>query len=219
MIGAVGAAAAVRDPSAWLDDVTWHRRMFAQSQFRWVPEDPMSIALRWTRGRLEYDSPRDLSFLDDRLHSLRDYTAGIDDSMLAPLADAQRRCAPRQWADGLQLVGLTDRDVQGLRHAAPGVVKPHPQASRALRGIPLRNPFTDVWELRQIRGMYTAAEDLIEDTFCDLATELAPTLGWTLLAGMTRYHRSARTLQRRVEAQRLVRGEPGDPRRVPQQRY
>ncbi len=44
-----GAMTAARKPSDWLEDMTWHRRMYDQSKFRWVPEDPMSIALTWTK--------------------------------------------------------------------------------------------------------------------------------------------------------------------------
>lgn len=215
----VSASAAVRTPGDWLDDMAWHRRMFRQSRFRWVPEDPLSIALAWTRGRLVYETPRDLRFLDERLSALREFAAGIDDAMLAPLSEAEERCTPADWQTGLGLVGLAPRDVTVLRYSAPSDVAPHREAVRALRGIPLPNPFSQVWELRQVRGMYSAAEDLLEDTFCDLAVELAPTQGWEHLARMTVHHTSARTLQLRVEDQRASHGEPGDARRSREQHY
>jgi len=220
MMGPVTAAAVLRDPVDWIEDMTWHRRMFSQSHFRWVPEDPMSIALTWTRGRCAYSTPGQLRRLDEQLLSLRDYSAGIDDAMIEPLADAKRRSRPADYTAGLQLVGMTPTDVAIIRHSAlSGRVTHHREAARALRGIPLPNPFSQVWELRQMRGMYAAAENLLEDTFCDLAVELMPAQGWDNLAKMTLYHRTSRTLQARIQEQRETRGGPGDPRRLPEQRY
>lgn len=211
--------AAGRDPRDWVDDLAWHRRMYAQSRFRWVPEDPLSIALTWTRGRIAYDSPAHVRLLDEQLLALRGFAAQIDDAMIAPLLEAKKRCAPVDWAAGLGLVGMTPLDLEILRFGAPRDITPNRQVKRALRGIPLPNPFSQVWELRQVRGMYAAAEDLIEDTFCDLVTELVPEHGWNNVAQLSLAHRSARSLQLRIEEQRRTRGEPGDPRRQPAQRY
>lgn len=215
----MSAQAVLREPADWIEDMTWHRRMFRQSHFRWVPEDPMSIALTWTRGRLVHETPHHLRLLDNQLSALRGFACGIDDAMLGPLADAKRRCTTGTWKAGLELVGLTPRDIEVLRHGAPAEIAPHQEAKRALRGIPLPNPFSQVWELRQMRSMYAAAENLLEDVICDLAIELAPDQGWHNISQVTRFHRSARALQHRVEAQRAERGEPGDPRREPLQRY
>lgn len=179
----------------------------------------MAIALTWTHGRLAFETPAHLRLLDQELLDLRDFAAQIDAAMLAPLAEAERRAAPADWKVGLELTGLTALDVRILRRSAPREIVPNTEAKRALRGIPLPNPFSQVWELRQMRGMYAAAENLLEDAFSDLVVELAPTHGWHNLAQLTTSHRSARTLQLRIEAQRELRGEPGDPRRIPAQRY
>lgn len=212
------ATATTRAPEDWLEDMTWHRRMYDQSKFRWVPEDPMAIALQWTRGRVEFTTPGHLRRLDVQLHALRDYAAGIQDAMLDPLALARNRC--RDYAAGLQLVGMTSTEVDILRHSAlSGKVHNHPEARRALRGIPLPNPFSQVWELRQMHGMYAAADNILEDTFCDLANELADKRGWDSLAPLTLHHHTGRGLQMRVSQQRLARGLPGDPRRIMEQRY
>ena len=56
-MNSVTSQAVVRDPADWIEDMTWHRRMFRHSKFRWVPEDPIAIALTWTRGQLIYDTP------------------------------------------------------------------------------------------------------------------------------------------------------------------
>lgn len=211
-------ATATRAPEDWLEDMTWHRRMYDQSKFRWVPEDPIAIALHWTRGRLEFTTPGHLRRLDVQLHALRDYAAGIQDAMLDPLELARQRC--RDYAAALQLVGMTQVDVDIIRYSAlGGRVRNHPEARRALRGIPLPNPFSQVWELRQMYGMYSAADDILEDTFCDLASELASERGWDDLAPLTLYHHTGRGLEMRVEQQRRARGLPGDPRRRVEQCY
>lgn len=216
------SALAIREPADWVEDMTWHRRMFRQSKFRWVPDDAMSIALSWTRGRLVYDTPAHLRLVDEQLLALKGFACGIDDAMLAPLTEARQRSGSADWKAGLELVGLTPLDIEILRHSAlstPRDAPLHREARRAIHGIPWSNPFSQVWELRQMRGMYAAAENLLEDAFCDLALELAPEQGWHNLSQLTLRHRSARTLQHRVEDQRVTRGEPGDPRREPVQRY
>ncbi len=215
----VSTAAAQRDPANWLEDMSWHRRMFRQSHFRWVPEDPMDIALSWTRGRLLYETPGHLRILDRQRHALHTFASGIDNAMVAPLGEAERRCRPEDFRQGLDLVGLTKQDVVLLRFFAPPEVEPHREARRALRGIPLPNPFSQVWELRQMRSMYRAAEDILLDVYCDLILELVPQHGWQNLALLLQDNRSEPALRSFVEDQRLRRGEPGDPRRQASQRY
>lgn len=218
----MGAAAEIREPGDWLEDMAWHRRMYDQSHFRWVPEDPLSIALTWVKGRVEFTTPGHLRRLDSQILGLRTYAAGIQDAMLEPLAEARRRLGSRDYAAGLELVSMTQTDVDILRHsshAGSGPVRNHPEARRALRGIPLPNPLSKVWELRQMHGMYAAADNILEDTFCDLVLELAPDHGWDRLASLTNIHHTGRGLELRVEFQRRERGAPGDPRRRQEQRY
>lgn len=218
-MGSVSVAAVERNPADWLDDVSWHRRMFRQSHFRWVPEDPMAIALSWTRGRVVYETPGHLRLLDRQRHALHEFAAGIDDCMVGPLNMADKECGPTRFRDGLKLIDMTIDDVTLLRFFAPRRVPAHREATRALRGIPLPNPFSQVWELRQMRGMYQAAEDLLLDVYCDLILELAPTHGWHQLSQLGQDNRSATALRAVVDDQRRRRGEPGDPRREPVQRY
>lgn len=219
-MGDMTAAPALREPSDWLEDMTWHRRMYDQSKFRWVPEDPMSIALTWTRGRVEFTTPGHLRRLDVQLHALREYAGGIQDAMLDPLALARQRCHWTDYQAGLDLVGMTQTDVDILRrNALGGRVRDHPEAKRALRGIPLPNPFSQVWELRQMYGMYAAADSILEDTFCDLAAELAEDSSWDSLVPLTVHHHTGNGIRLRVEQQRRHRGLQGDPRRQMQQRY
>lgn len=216
------AAGWERDPADWVDDMRWHRRMYRESRFRWVAEDAMSLALAWTRGRVEFTTPGHLRRLDLQLLDLSTYAAGIRHAMLDPLDEARARCTAADYDAGLHLIGMTRRDVDVLRHASlagTGRVHGHPEALRAMRGIPLPNPYSQVWELRQMDAMYAAAGDILEDALCDLAVELAPRQGWGNLAPLTVSHRMPGSLQRRVEQQRQEHGEPGDPRRRRAQRY
>lgn len=215
----MSASAVRRDPSDWVEDMSWHRRMFGQSFFRWVPEDAMSLALTWTKGRVLFETPGHLRSLDGQLVALRSYAAGIEHAMV-PILDAARRLSPADhWRVGLELTGLTTQDVALLQFYAPGETTPNREVRRALKGWPLQNPFSQIWELRQMRAMYTAAENLLEDGFCDLAIELAPSQGWDNLSQLTLHNNFADGLQQRVSWQRELRGEPGDPRRTPLQNY
>jgi hypothetical protein len=131
--------------------------------------------------------------------------AGSKTPCSTPLALAREQCP--DYRAGLELVGMTKTDVDILRYnALGGRVRNHPEAKRALRGIPLPNPFSQVWELRQMHGMYAAADNILEDTFCDLATELAEELGWDSIVPLTVIHRTGNGVRLRVEQQRR---EPG----------
>lgn len=193
--------------------------MFAQSVFRWVPEDPLGVALTWTRGRLVYETPAHLRLLNEQILGLRAHAARIDDAMAEPLTLAQTLCTPQDWHHGLSTIGITPTQASIIRRGAPREqLTPHPDVPRLLRKIPVPNPFSQVWELRQLRSLYAAAEDILEDTFCDLALDLEPQQGWQTLAALTN-HYSAGALQLRVTEQRSLRGEPGDPRRSPEHHY
>lgn len=210
----------MRQPGDWLEDMAWHRRMYRQSRFRWVPEDPLGIALTWTRGRLEHETVRHLATLDLQITDLRTFATGIDDAMIPLLRQARRHSDDSAWQEGVLLVGLDCASADALcrRTAKPGG-SAHPEVRRVLRGFPLPNPWSKVWELRQVRSLYSAAEAIVEDVFCDLVLELEPSHGWQQLAEATVSHRTVSALQRRVQEQRDARGEPGDPRRVFVQTY
>jgi hypothetical protein len=199
----------------------WHRRMFNQSKFRWAPEDAIEIAMQRTRGRVFFETPAHLRKLDAQLYDLREYTGQIQDAMAAPLREARRRGTRKApTAKGFELIGLTMQEARFIIDTAYPVdpTRPNRAAQRALRGIPLPNPYNQVWELRQMHSMYQGAVNLLEDTLCDLVLELAPRQGWEHLASLTVNH-YGQQLRWRVEEQREERGEPGDPRRHPAQTY
>lgn len=199
--------------------------MYQQSKFRWAPEQPMAIVLKFTRGRLVYDSPGDLLALNRQWEALARVADQMDDAIVPLMLRAKLDCTPAHWLAGLELTGFTQRDLDILyfhhpmRQTAWDRPPPSPQVRRALRGIPVPNPFSQVWELRQMRSLYQAAEDLLEDVWCDLVAELAPRHGWDYLAQLSPRPGPAADLERSIELHRRDRGEPGDSRRSPEQRY
>lgn len=213
---------AEREPRYWVEDTTWHRRMFGQSMFRWAPEDPMVIALNYTRGRLTFDTAGHLRFLDQQGLAIRDFAGRIDDVIAAHIREGIRTGGERLAQDCLSIIDVSPLDAAMLEFGASSVGRVLPEVVRVQRDVPLPNPFTLVWELRQLRSMYTAADHLIEDAYCDLALELhdeGAGLSWSRLAQVTPTCYDGDTVKTRVQAQRAARGHPGDLRRTPEQRY
>ena len=212
-----------RSPEQWVEDVQWHRLAYGGSMFRWLPQEAMTLALRWSHGQVEWSTPGDFRRLEQRVESLTEYTTGIERSMLPFIEHVRQTCRPAVYAQGIEAVGLTDLHIEVMRFPSSYAERTritHPQAKRILAmQLPHPNPFVFVWELRQMHGLYKAAEDLLKDALCDLLTELAPDHGWPALAAMSTREPYADSLQWMVELQRERRGGPGDPRRVPEQRF
>lgn len=209
-----------RLPADWREDVLWHRQMYRQSRFRWAPENATNIAMRTTRGRLEFSTPGQLATLERQRMELLGYTDQVRLAMAVPLREARKAYGPR-WGSALALIGMPTIDARIITWSAVGA-RPdqatNADVRRVLHGIPLPNPLTEVWELRQLHSMFEAAGDLLEDAVCDLVMELRDHHGLTALAPLT-VSGIADQLWMRVERQRDKRGEPGDRRRVPQQQY
>lgn len=195
--------------------------MFSQSMFRWVPEDPMSIVLCYTRGRLIFETPGHLRFLDQRGLAVRDFAGRIDDIMVRHLRAGFAKAGEQVARQCLAVIDVSPTEAAQLEFAAQPTSGRMPETDRVQQDVPLANPFTLVWELRQLRSMYTAVDNLIEDAYCDLAQELHDAgRSWRELAqasptsyGDTHY------VQARIAEQRRLRGEPGDTRRTPEHRY
>ena len=206
-----------RSPGDWLDDLAWHRRMYRQSRFRWTPEDAITLALAYTHGRVEFDTAHHLQLLDGEQLRLRAGLGQVRDVMAGLLRVARSCYAATEWEDVVRLVGLPDDDAcVFVGPSVPVEVARNSDVRRVLRGIPLPNPLSQVWELQQLYGLYAAADRLLEDTICDLAVELAPGCGWDRLAALTT---DRDRLRWRVDRQRAERGEPGDTRRHEAQGY
>jgi hypothetical protein len=209
-----------------MDDVYWHRRMYSQSRFRWVTENATSIALRYTRGRLEFSAPGHLPALDHYRMDLETYVWAVRMVMAPPLRES-RAVYAGSWSQALETIDMTEPEARAITWAAVGVTTSDAvtrDVARVLRGFPLPNPLTEVWELKQLLGMYEAALGLLEDAVCDLVVELQPTHPLAHLAHLAHLapltlSRTAEQLQLRVDDQRRERGAPGDPRRIPVQRY
>lgn len=181
----------------------------------------MVIALSYTRGRLTFDTPGHLRFLDEQGLAVRDFAGRIDDVIAAHIREGIRTGGERLAQDCLTVIDISPLDAAMLEFGASSVGRILPEVARVQHDVPLPNPFTLVWELRQLRSMYTAADHLIEDAYCDLAMELHNDAGlnWGRLAQVTPTCYDGDTVKARVQTQREARGDPGDLRRKPQQRY
>lgn len=203
----------VRYAHQWVEDMTWHRHMFDQSYFQWGPHDALEVALKATHGRLVHESPKHLQVLDRQLSDLVELTGQIEDAMACYLEEAQTQGPEVDWDMGLQLLGMSQRDVDEIQWRVSHCPAVHNvEADKALRGWPLPNPLSQVWELRQVHSLWSAAVDIVDDTVCDLVTELAPKHGWGNLAYLT-VRGNEDFLRQRVQWQRDHRGDPADPRR------
>jgi|SRR5664279_1224874 len=209
-------------PDEWLEDAAWHRRMYNQSHFRWLPEDAMKVATQYTRGRVLFETPEQLNTLQVQLKRLRDWNSQIRDATAQRLMIVQNAMTKEEWGSALTIMGLSEREVRAIESGVLDELVDSEYANtdvkRALRGFPYTNPLTQVWELRQMEGMHQAADDLLEDTLCDLVGELQPQHGWSYLATLT-MDGGPRQLKERVRCQRVKRGELGDDRRLPRQTY
>lgn len=215
-----GAPRRERSTADWREDVLWHRRMYRQSRFRWAAENATNIAMRSTRGRLEFSTPGHLAALESHRMELLGYTDQVRLAMASPLREARSAYGAR-WGTALALVGMPTMDARIIIWSAVGTTPEqvtNTDVRRVLRGIPLPNPLTEVWELKQLHSMFQAAGDLLEDAVCDLVHELRDHHGLGSLAPLT-VSGNADQLRMRIEAQREQRGEPGDRRRIPQQQY
>lgn len=200
----------------WVNDLTWHRRMFSQSRFRWFGEDATTVALRHTRGRLEFTTLNDLARLDDQLVELREHVLRLLTAVAHPLQDVRRELT-HTWGEALSVAGLTPGRAGQIMWAS-GPPLSNRETQRVLGGIPWSNPLTEVWELLQLVGMYEAAANLLEDAVCDLATELLDTRSPLAVAAHT-HDRVPGQLQMRIEDNLEERGPSGDARRTPHQTY
>lgn len=215
----VVADAGPRGSEHWVDDVLEHRRMFRQSRFQWAPEDAVHIALARARGRCDFSTPDHLRVLAAQQAEQRQWAGQIESAMAAYLRLAEVRLARAAWTTALAAVEMNRHEVEDvMARVVDGHSHTNRDVRRALHGIPLPNPLTQAWELRQMLAMHQAADDLLEDTLCDLVLELAAQKGWDALASSTA-DAHAQQLRVRVERQRRLRGIPGDSRRLPQQRF
>lgn len=205
-----------RSVADWVDDLAWHRHMFAQSRFRWLGEDVTTVALRYTRGRLEFTTLADLARLDEQLVELRDHILRLNASVAEPLHHV-RDALPHNWTGALNAVGLSPVQAGQIMWAGGPPLRDR-ETQRVLGGIPWCNPLTEVWELLQLVGMYESAAAVLEDAVCDLAEELLQDRSAPAVAAHT-VDRVPQQLQMRIEDNLEERGPAGDARRRPRQSY
>ncbi|SHN88837.1 hypothetical protein SAMN05660350_04827 [Geodermatophilus obscurus] len=206
----------------WLDDLTWHKRMYRPARFRWWPEHLIDICTRTTGGQLDFTTVADLELLRRHRSVVQDVVDTFGGAIGQRLADAYMTVGSYDTI-GAEL-GLTMTDIRVMViWSAPensdsgGWI--HPQISRVLRVVgrqPFRNPLIETWELLQLQRMYRAAVDIFEDLTVDLIGELRGRRPDAVLAAASGSGTVER-MERRVRWAHEARGGPGDPRRYPNQ--
>lgn len=204
----------------WVDDFTWHRKMFRQARWRWFPETAIAVVAHKTGGRLDFSSTSDVPFLDEALEQVyrqRD---------VAQWAIAEKIVQTSEVIPDLdtiaELLGLPSSECSHIvwlyKMTRPTVTSDR-HTSEVLEYVPFRNPLTEAWELKQLLRLYDAACAIAEDALCDLLDELLETRpAQTVLPLLAREHTEAQVRERIAHARR-ERGEPGDPRRLPEQTF
>jgi hypothetical protein len=214
------AAARARERAElWLDDLAWHKQMFRQSRFQWTGEHAVDIITWHTGGRVDYTTLAHLQMISRDQTEIRAYGTQCQLGMAEPLKQA-RPVVPGGWKGVADAVGLTVADCTmtlSLASRTPPDECTNADVRRVLRGLPFTNPLIQIWELKQLWRLYEAADDLLEDTLCDLLLELLPTHPADELRLATGPY--APPPATRVGWNRAERGGPGDDRRIPSQRF
>lgn len=209
-----------RPPESWAEDLVWHRWMFKQSRFRWTAGDAIQIAMHYSGGNTEFTTPAHLRRLDRARQDLAEYIAEMRGILAWELERARPHFDPAQWRRCLTLLDLTASDDAYL-HWITKTVDPratNPDTARIVRGTPMPNPLTHVWELRQLLAVWDAGAALLEDCTVDLLEELEASHGLSRLVGLTT-EINTRELRYRIELNVEQRGRAGDPRRECVQTY
>lgn len=202
----------------WWTDFYWHKVMFRQSYNQWGLEHVYNVLMRFTNGQLEFTTFKDLRHLAEIHWNATDYEELFRRTMLVemqtikdyfPYDDARQQI----W----DAIGFKRGEVSYLLSLATGVaIEPRSflDTKRALAHWPSQNPFSRLWELRQMQLLLLAVLGLIRDLRADLTLELAPRIGWDTLRSFAPDYTPQALADHREEY-----GEPGDLRREPRQIY
>lgn len=204
---------AVESAEQWCDDLFWHRRMFQAARTQWDGREAIDIVTRHTGGQLEFHSLADLEQLSVAAREILAVVELIERSLGASARDAAGLLG--SWSQVGDEIGYDWRQLRAMaiRAARTPAFTPHPDVRVAVRGIPQSNPLTEAWEIKQLRSLWLAAAQMVEDTLIDLVDELAGTdEDWETLAYAV-WESDAGALACRLESHRAARGLPGDPRR------
>lgn len=172
-------------PETWTGHLTWHREAYQDSMWRWLPEHALSMALHYTRGRLEFTTLSDARALAEaRRRHARD-----TESVWVQHADRVRnvqRVGTQKWDHAIQLCGLTQDQAHQLLwtdFAPPATPRVARQVRRVVSHFPWPNPLTEIWELQQLHREYLAVGSILDHAMAQLIRELARPLD--VVAGQT----------------------------------
>ena len=209
---------AERQAALWVDDFTWHRKGFRQSRWRWFPETAIAVVAHKTGGRLDFSSTADVSFLEEALDQVQRQRE------IAQWAIAEKMVQTREVIPNLdtiaELLGMPATEcshtVWLYKMTRPAVTSDQ-HTREVLEYVPFRNPLTEAWELKQLLRLYDAACAIAEDALCDLLDELLETRPAHVVLPLLMREQTEEQVRERIAHARRERGEPGDPRRLPEQ--
>lgn len=210
----------VEDTATWLEDLYWHRQMFKPARTQWDGREVIDVVTRHTNGQLEFSTLADLESLSVTKGEL-DAAVQLVEKSLGVAAQRAAIAFCGDWSAVGEQVGLDWRDLRRMAEVAartPAFVS-HPDVRVAVQEVPSRNPLSEAWEIKQLRSLWVAAAQMVEDAACDLIEELVDAgLGWDSLL-VSVWDGDAHALRARVRRNRDARGAPGDPRRRARQRF
>lgn len=208
---------------AWVEQYRAHRASYIGATWHWQPHEPGLILTTYTGGRVEFTHARDLAFLLQVSERLQETLAAARDQVAVELAQI-RPVMPREDPPWTALAAEFDLHRTRLAVAAgeaevnPARVPPPGEVAvirQICDGLAICNPLVVAWELWQVVTLWQAAADTLDDLLADLLLELDLDDGSLLAATAGRLRPAA--AGGLIRRQRAMRGEPGDPRRVPDQ--
>lgn len=213
-------------PSDWLADLAHHRRRFQQSAFKWTSGTAINLATRFTRGETSFTTIGDLRRLHTYRMNLASHT-NVAHTALGEMIDQIR--TGMELPDFDAVAEILEMDPVDCGRAAfyHKWSKNNPEKRsneatdeihRMVGKMVFRSPMLRAWELKQLWQLYVEAEALVQDAVTDLLVELDGTVTEEELAAAIERPTIA-GLRFHIAEQRELRGEPGDPRRIPKQVY
>lgn len=209
----------------WIEQYRSHRAVYFGAYWTWTPNSPFRLVANYSRGRLEYTTPRDFLCLLRLRRDMTERQCAVRDSIAQELGKIARACpsvVDQRWqplafefdVPAAELaIAIGEAQAAPARLSAPAEVH---AALEACNELAVMNPVIRAWELWQVLQLWEAGLDLVTDTMADLIRELDH-LSPDELSFATHGEISARQIVALELNQRLERGLPGDPRRCASQ--
>lgn len=223
--GTPAGARCAQTAATWLEDLFLHKWAYKHARYRWDPAFVRAMSARLAQGRTGFTTLADLRRLQDYKIEACTLAETITGAIGTRAAAAFMVIGDYETiADAL---GMTVHDVRmaaifgcwnrGEPTAPDWDSDPDVNATlrQCAKGIG-NNILVEAWELRQKAELFRVIDNVFEDATVDLIEELTGSVPERALVEASSSHTTAR-MHTRMHAARRDRGEPGDPRRIPNQ--